>query len=342
MYHIELKRSRLTFRQPAGTSRGVYHHRDVWYIYLSQSSKPGHIGIGECAPLPLLSCDDAPDYEQRLIRLCHRVNETGELPKLDSLRSMPSVLFGLETALRHLNRDNWALWDTAFAQGQEGIRTNGLIWMGSYKEMLQRIEEKLTAGFNCLKMKIGAINFEDELALLSHIRSHFSIHELELRVDANGAFAPEEALDKLYRLAELELHSIEQPIAVGQWEELATLVVRSPLAIALDEELIGLHTFQERNALLQAVRPAYIILKPSLHGGWSGCDEWIELASKQNIGWWATSALESNVGLNAIAQWCATYSPTLPQGLGTGLLFEENISLPLELRGERLWFIPEN
>lgn len=343
MYHIELKTSRLTFRQPAGTSRGVYHTRDVWYLHLTDSNRPNTIGIGECAPLPQLSYDATPDYEIKLSSLCQEINRSGVLPSLDSLRALPSVVFGLETALRHLEQGgSWALWDTPFSRGEEGICTNGLIWMGNYTEMLKRIDEKLSSGFRCLKMKIGAIDFAEELKLIRYIRQHFSTEELELRVDANGAFSSEEALDKLSRLAELGLHSIEQPIAPGQWQAMATLVEHSPLDIALDEELIGVHTSQERTALLEQIHPRYIILKPSLHGGWSGANEWIALAQERGIGWWATSALESNIGLNAIAQWCATHSPSLPQGLGTGLLFEKNITLPLELRGDKLWFSPSN
>lgn len=338
MYRIELEERRLAFRQPAGTSRGVYYHRDLWYLHLCHSDLPNRVGIGECAPLPELSCDATPDLKQRLVSLCDSVNATGQLPNFDSLRSMPSVLFALETALRHLEVGDWRLWDTPFARGEEGLQINGLIWMGDKREMLHRIEEKLRSGFRCLKMKIGAINFAEELALLGYIRSHFSPSELELRVDANGAFSASEAMARLDALAPYALHSIEQPIVPRQWEAMAHLVASSPISIALDEELIGWHTQAERAALLEAVRPHYIILKPSLHGGWSGCDEWIDLAQKRGIGWWATSALESNVGLNAIAHWCARHAPELPQGLGTGQLFETNMPLPLVLESDRLWF----
>lgn len=210
--------------------------------------------------------------------------------------------------------------------------------MGDFNQMLAQIEKKMEAGFRCIKLKIGAIHFEEELTLLRHIRSHYSSKEIELRVDANGAFSPTDAMEKLKRLSELDLHSIEQPIRAGQWEEMARLTSESPLPIALDEELIGYNTWEEKQRLLSAIRPQYIIIKPSLHGGLAGGEEWIAEAEKLNIGWWITSALESNIGLNAIAQWCATFQNPLPQGLGTGLLFTDNVEMPLEIRKDCLWF----
>lgn len=210
--------------------------------------------------------------------------------------------------------------------------------MGDFDQMLAQIEKKMEAGFRCIKLKIGAIHFEEELTLLRHIRSRYSSKEIELRVDANGAFSPTDAMEKLKRLSELDLHSIEQPIRAGQWEEMARLTSESPLPIALDEELIGYNTWEEKQRLLSAIRPQYIILKPSLHGGLAGGEEWIAEAEKLNIGWWITSALESNIGLNAIAQWCATFQNPLPQGLGTGLLFTDNVEMPLEIRKDCLWF----
>ena len=328
----------LHFKQPAGTSRGVYTTRKVWYVHVSSSAFPGRVGVGECAPLPALSCDDRPDYESVLKAACRRVEEAQGVLDTEALRDFPSILFGLETAFRHLQRGSWALWDTPFARGEAGIPINGLIWMGAFDRMLSQIEDKMKAGFRCIKLKIGAIGFEEELALLRHIRSHFSAREIELRVDANGAFAPVDALDKLKRLAELDLHSIEQPIRAGQWEEMARLVADTPLPIALDEELIGCNSLAEKQRLLAAIRPHYLILKPSLHGGMCGGAEWMAEAEKLGIGWWITSALESNIGLNAIAQWCATFRNPLPQGLGTGLLFTDNVPMPLEIRKDCLWF----
>lgn len=327
----------LHFKQPAGTSRGTYTTRKVWYIYLSTTEYPERVGVGECAPLPKLSCDDLPDYEQILCNACRCLEQTGELDT-EALRDYPSILFGLETALRHYETQSWALWDTPFSRGETGIPINGLIWMGDFDRMLQQIEVKMQSGYRCIKLKIGAINFEEELALLKHIRAHYSAREIELRVDANGAFSPIDAMEKLNRLAELELHSIEQPIRAGQWEEMARLTADTPLPIALDEELIGCNTPEGKQDLLTSVRPQYIILKPSLHGGISGGNEWIAEAEKQHVGWWINSALESNIGLNAIAQWCATFRNPLPQGLGTGLLFTDNIEMPLEIRKDCLWF----
>lgn len=337
MYTINIIPRILHFKQPAGTSRGTYTTRKVWYIYLSTTEYPERVGVGECAPLPKLSCDDLPDYEQILCNACRCLEQTGELDT-EVLRDYPSILFGLETALRHYETQSWALWDTPFSQGETGIPINGLIWMGDFDRMLQQIEVKMQSGYRCIKLKIGAINFEEELALLKHIRAHYSAREIELRVDANGAFSPIDAMEKLNRLAELELHSIEQPIRAGQWEEMARLTADTPLPIALDEELIGCNTPEGKQDLLTSVRPQYIILKPSLHGGISGGNEWIAEAEKQHIGWWITSALESNIGLNAIAQWCATFRNPLPQGLGTGLLFTDNIEMPLEIRKDCLWF----
>ena len=331
----------LHFKQSAGTSRGTYSTRKVWYLHFTSSEFPGRVGIGECAPLPALSCDDLPDYEDILGAACREVEKQNGRLDVGALRKYPSILFGLETAIRHYHTGDWALWDTAFSRGETGIPINGLIWMGDFNKMLAQIETKMNVGFRCIKLKIGAINFEEELALLRHIRAHFSSNEIELRVDANGAFAPADAMEKLKRLSELDLHSIEQPIRAGQWNEMATLCATTPFPIALDEELIGINKRDDKIRLLETIRPQYIILKPSLHGGISGSEEWIELAAERGIGSWITSALESNIGLNAIAQWCATLQPTLPQGLGTGLLFTDNIDYPLHIEGDCLWFHPE-
>ena len=340
MYNIQITPRLLHFKQPAGTSRGVYNTRKVWYIEIYSMENPSIKGIGECAPLPNLSCDDVPQYEEVLQQVCSRVAREGNIPT-ESLRNYPSILFGLETALRHYETGSLALWDTPFSRGEAGIPINGLIWMGNFEEMYRQIEAKMEAGYRCIKLKIGAIDFDAELTLLKHIRSRFSVKDIELRVDANGAFSPAEAMHKLDALSKLDLHSIEQPIRAGQWEEMARLTARTPLPIALDEELIGHNTPKIKQELLSAIRPQYIILKPSLHGGICGSNEWIAEAEKQNIGWWVTSALESNIGLNAIAQWCATLHNALPQGLGTGQLFTDNIDLPLEIRKDCLWFCAE-
>ncbi len=337
MWHLTVEPRTLHFKQPAKTSRGAYTTRRLWYLHLTNDDCPGREGIGECAPLPDLSCDARPDYETLLRRFCAGIAQRGSWDPA-ALRDYPSMLFGIETAFSHYERQNYALWDTPFSRSEAGIPINGLIWMADYERMLAQIETKLASGFRCVKLKIGAIHFEDELRLLRYIRRHFSAGEIELRVDANGAFAPSEALEKLKRLAELDLHSIEQPIRAGQWETMARLTVATPLPIALDEELIGVNDPIEKERLLDTIRPQYIILKPSLHGGLQGANEWIRMADEREIGWWITSALESNIGLNAIAQWCATFDNPRPQGLGTGALFTDNVAMPLSIRCDCLWY----
>ena len=341
--HIDIEPRLLHFKQPAGTSRGVYTKRRIWLLHLTDDALPHREGIGECAPLPDLSCDALPDYEQRLKELCRNMEQTGAID-YDLLRPYPSILFGMETALLHLQRGTIALSDSPFARGEEGIPINGLVWMGGFDEMLRRLETKMEAGFRCVKLKIGAIDFEKELQLVRHIRRHFSAKEIELRVDANGGFSTDDALDSLKRLAEYDIHSIEQPIRQHQWEAMAALCAASPLPIALDEELIGVNDRAGKQRLLDTIQPAYIILKPSLHGGMHGSREWIALTKERGIGSWITSALESNIGLNAIAHFAAaTYGPhiTMPQGLGTGALYTDNIAMPLEVRGDQLWFCPK-
>ena len=337
----------LHFKQPAGTSRGVYITRKVWYILLTDEENPKHFGVGECAPLPALSCDDVPEYEDVLKETCRQLEEKlktnfeNAFIFLKNLKAYPSIRFGVETALAHYQARSLQFWHTPFSKGKEGIPINGLIWMGNFDEMYHRIEEKMKSGFRCIKLKIGAIDFEKELELLAHIRRHFSPEQIELRVDANGAFSPEDALEKLKRLSDYQLHSIEQSIRAGQWEEMARLCEQTPFPIALDEELIGINDQEDKIKFLDTIRPQYIILKPSLHGGIGGSEEWIELAAERGIGSWVTSALESNIGLNAIAQWTATLMPKLPQGLGTGMLFTDNIDYPLHIEGDCLWYHPE-
>ena len=326
----------LHFKQPAGTSRGVYITRRIWLLTVEHD---GRTAIGECAPLPQLSCDDIPDYEAVLRRFCDIIEATASIP-YDEMRNYPSMLFGVETALAQLSRTDGLLYDTPFSHGEEGIPINGLVWMGTHDEMLSRLKEKLALGFRCVKLKIGAIDFAKELDLIQHIRKHFSREEVELRVDANGGFTPDVALERLQELARYDIHSIEQPIMAHQWSEMAQLCQLSPLPIALDEELIGVNSTDEKIRLLDTIKPQYIILKPSLHGGVAGTREWIALANERGIGSWITSALESNIGLNAIAQLAADiYGPqiTMPQGLGTGMLFTDNIPMPLEIRNDCLW-----
>ena len=338
----------LHFKQPAGTSRGVYTERKIWLVIMSEGPVTG---IGECAPLPQLSCDDLPDYSEKLrvkSKVFAAAIEQGKAAVSDffeSLRDNPSMLFGFETALLTLHSPPSTLhlpllFDTPFSRGETGIPINGLVWMGNYDEMLRRLEEKLEQGFRCVKLKIGAIDFDRELDLIKRIRQRFSHHEVELRLDANGAFSFDEALYKLELLSQYNIHSIEQPIRQGQWSFMAELCRESPLPIALDEELIGVNDPEQKRQMLNIIRPRYIILKPSLHGGMAGTREWIQIARDMGIGSLITSALESNIGLNAIAQFCsAVYGDriTMPQGLGTGQLFRDNIPIPLEIRGDQLW-----
>ena len=374
MYKIEISERTLHFKQPAGTSRGVYTTRHSYYLTLTSDELPGVEGVGECATLPDLSCDAKPEYEMTLRQVCQMVEQMGRIP-YDMIRAYPSITFGLETAFASffdaakkfleivpaegassssemlkqkgvsvpVGMENLVdLFDSPFGKGEEGITINGLVWMGTYEEMLARLEEKLQAGFHCVKLKIGAIDFFKELDLIKRIRDVYTQEQVELRVDANGGFLPENAMSQLEALAKYDVHSIEQPIRQHQWPKMAQLCRETPLPIALDEELIGVNVRSMKEALLDTIRPQYIILKPSLHGGIYGCNEWIQLASQRGIGSWITSALESNIGLNAIAHYAAkVYGPNveMPQGLGTGQLFTDNIPMPLEIRGDKLFVV---
>ena len=336
---ISIEERVLHFRQPAGTSRGVYTERRSWFVTITDGKT---VGRGECAPLPDLSCDALPAdiYMKVLRQFCDQIEATGQIP-YEALRDYPSMLFGLETAMLAFRRNGSPiLFDTSFARGEVGIPINGLVWMGSYDEMLERLEQKLKQGYRCVKLKVGAIDFDHELDLIRCIRDRFSYHEVELRLDANGGFNDDAPLYRMELLSQYAIHSIEQPIKQKQWALMAELCRESPLPIALDEELIGVNDPDTKRQMLRIIKPAYIVLKPSLHGGMMGCREWIDIAREEGVGSWITSALESNVGLNAIAQFCSdVYGDriTMPQGLGTGQLFTDNIPMPLEIRGDQLW-----
>ena len=327
----------LQFKRPAGTSRGVLTEKPTWLLTIEHN---GRFGIGECSPLPGLSIDNIADYERsKLLWVCQHIS-LGKEALWDELKSYPSIQFGVEQAFLSLEaQEEGMLFPSAFTQGKEAIPINGLIWMGDKEFMQQQIREKLSQGFRCIKMKIGAIDFETEYVLLKGIRQQFTSSEIELRVDANGAFSPTDALEKLKRLSDLQIHSIEQPIRAGQYEAMARLCETSPLPIALDEELIGVVCPSRKEEILQSIKPAYIILKPSLIGGYKGSEEWIALAEKENIGWWVTSALEGNIGLSAIAQWTYTLENPLPQGLGTGSLYTNNFPSSLQVKNGKLWWI---
>ena len=327
----------LNFKRPSGTSRGVLTSKETFFLVIEQEEKKG---IGECNLFRGLSADDVPDYEAKLQWVEQHLH-LGEKALLEELKTFPSIQFGVEQAFRSVVAPHWyELFPSNFTKGKDAIPINGLIWMGSPDFMKAQIKEKLAQGFRCIKMKIGAIDFEEEYRILKALRNEFSANDIEIRVDANGAFQATEALRYLEHLATLQLHSIEQPIRAGQWEAMAELCEQTPLPIALDEELIGIFTREEKQRLLREIQPQYIILKPSLIGGYSGSEEWITLAETLGIGWWVTSALESNIGLNAIAQWTYTLRNPMPQGLGTGTLYTNNIPFPLYVENGHIDFNP--
>ncbi len=329
------KRYVLNFKRPSGTSRGVLHQKETWFLILEDKEK---MGIGECGLFRGLSSDDVPDYEAKLKWVCQRINNLENLP-WPELKSYPSIQFGIEQAMLSVKSEApFILFPSAFAEGKQSIPINGLVWMGNEGFMMEQIEQKLEEGFNCIKLKIGAIAFKKEIELLAAIRKGYNKDQVELRVDANGAFQFSEALEKLKILSDFNIHSIEQPIKQGRWKEMADLCQNSPIPIALDEELIGVYELVEKKKLLQTIKPQYIILKPSLLGGFKGCEEWITLANEMGISWWVTSALESNIGLNAIAQWTYTLNNVLPQGLGTGELYTNNFDSPLKVKNGKLFY----
>ncbi|MBT6234851.1 MAG: o-succinylbenzoate synthase [Bacteroidetes bacterium] len=331
MYTYSLRKHVLKFINPAKTSRNVFTERAIYLITLVDVSA-GKQGVGEAAPLSLLSIDDVSDYEAILHNKLQEFCEARKLEDVD-LAIFPSVRFGIETALRSLTADDQGrMYDTPFTRGEEQIPVNGLVWMNDAETMYQEAIAKINAGFNVIKFKVGALDFDDECRLLEKIRRDYSAFRITLRVDANGAFKPDEAMEQLCELSKFELHSIEQPIATNQWDDMARLCAESPIDIALDEELIGVNVYNQGAKLLDYIKPHYLILKPNLIGGVSIADKWITQARKVDVDWWATSALESNVGLNAIAQWVSTYDATLHQGLGTGGLFTNNLDTRLLLQ----------
>ncbi len=328
----------LEFKRPSGTSRGIMTDKETWFLVLE---KDGKKGVGECGILRGLSVDDRPDYEAKLQWTCENIH-LGKDQLWESLIEFPSIQFGVEIAFQSLVAESpFLLFPSKFTKGIKSIPINGLVWMGDEGFMKEQIEDKLSQGFHCIKLKIGAIDFNKELQLLGYIREHFGPEQIEIRVDANGAFDLNEALGKISQLSEFKLHSIEQPIEKNNTDRMAELCKTTPLPIALDEELIGVFTFDEKDQLLQKIKPQYIILKPSFIGGFRGTQEWISLAEKHQIKWWITSALESNIGLNAIAQWTFLQHNLMPQGLGTGGLYTNNFECPLEVFEGQLWYKKE-
>jgi o-succinylbenzoate synthase len=338
----------LKFKFEAETSRGVYTEKDTFFLKIFSSESPSVFGLGEAAPMQGLSIDDLPNFEKILQEICFTFNsldlEVFEwniniiLSQLIDDK-LPSIKFGFETALLDLlNGGERVIFDNDFSKSQKSININGLVWMGSKEFMTTQVNEKLFSGFDTIKMKVGSINFEEELEILAKIRQQFSAEQITLRVDANGAFSPEEAHEKLLQLSNYQIHSIEQPIKQHQLATMIELCQNSPLPIALDEELIGVSDYVQKMQLLKKIKPTYIILKPTLLGGLQHCREWIEIASRLHISWWMTSALESNIGLNAIAQFTAQYKNQLPQGLGTGSLYHNNIESPLLVENGKLYY----
>jgi o-succinylbenzoate synthase len=332
----------LKFKKPAGTSRGILQTKPTWFIYLYDENNPSFKGIGEVSIIPGLSIEDEQSVELKLSDVCTLIN-AGKFDFNKPTIDFPAIQFGLETAMLDYKAGGTKiLYPSEFTKGREGIKTNGLIWMGSSEDLYEQVEQKLKSGFRCLKMKIGALSLEKELSILKNLRRQFDTDQIELRVDANGAFKFTEAKEVLKRLADLSVHSIEQPILPSQIFEMAELCQDTPVPIALDEELIGKTPYENKQKLIELIKPQYLILKPSLLGGYSGSTDWINIADEFNIGWWVTSALESNIGLNAIAQWVATLKNNMYQGLGLGNLYVRNIDSPLKLVGEKLFYYPDS
>ena len=333
MFKASYQKHTLTFKRPGGTSRGVLTEKTSWFLFIHKS---GVTGIGECSIIEGLSPDNMENYEATIASVCDRISRTNNESDIEQLSdemvAYPSIRFGIEMALKDLQAGGKRLlFESTFSQSNNTIPINGLVWMGDYDFMEKQVKEKIAAGFNCIKLKIGAINFEEEMNIIENIRSNYTSDQLMIRVDANGAFSMRDCLEKLNRLAQLKVHSIEQPIAKGNVADMAALCLNTPIPIALDEELIGVFEFSAKKKLLEAIKPQYIILKPSLLGGFKQSEEWIHLARLNQTGWWITSALESNIGLNAIAQWTSTLNSSLHQGLGTGQLYTNNFPSPLRI-----------
>ncbi len=338
MIQADVKKHTFIFKTPGGTSRGVLHTKDSWYIRVWDDKREDIKGVGECSIIRGLSYDDRPGYEERLKQLVQDINDSGEV-LFAGLEEFPSIFFGLETAMMDMHSGGKRiLFPSEFTEGEASIPINGLVWMGTPDFMWKQIEEKIASGFSCIKLKIGAIDFEAELDILKKIRKRYDTKTIELRVDANGAFNSGDVWQKLNRLAKLDIHSIEQPIKAGNVELMEELCRNTPLPIALDEELIGVIDSDEKSELLKFIKPQYIILKPSMLGGIEKSEEWIEIAEKNEVDWWVTSALEGNIGLNTIAQWVYEQENPLPQGLGTGQLFTNNIKSPLKIDNGELWY----
>jgi len=341
MLKAEYKKYELKFIRPGTTSRGTLMRKTSWFIFLYDTQEPDIKGIGECNLVPGLSFDDGPYFEKALQRICSNI-QSFNFSEQEVVRSYPSIRFGLETAfLDFKQKARKVLFPSAYTKGEKSIDINGLVWMGEMEDMKEQIDEKISQGYRCIKLKVGALDFSKEVELISGIREKYTEEEMMIRLDANGAFDEDEVMKKLDKLAEFGIHSIEQPVARGDHRLMAYVCRNSPIPIALDEELIGICGKQKRLKLLNKLKPQYLVLKPGVHGGFSSCDLWIEIADEMGMDWWATSALESNIGLNAIAQWTATKEHTAFHGLGTGMLYSNNFESPLSINNGKIAFDPD-
>ena len=341
MLKADFRKYDLRFKEAAGTSRGTLNEKPSWFLFVHETDNPVVQGVGECSLIPGLSPEWDKKLEKKVEEVCSHL-EDQEMYIEEGLKEWPALRFALETALQDLYKGgSKELFPSAFSSGAKPIPINGLIWMDEPDRMMEQIERKIADGFDCIKLKIGARDWEAEKGLLKRVRDHHDAHSVQLRVDANGAFSKQEAFEKLEELNALDVHSIEQPIKAGNWDDMAELCAKGAIPVGLDEELIGVNEQERKRALIEKIRPQYLILKPSLVGGFKGGSEWLDLAHEFGIGWWMTSALESNIGLNAIAQWCYKFKNPLYQGLGTGELFVENVGAPLKVKGAALWYDPE-
>ncbi|MFQ5752548.1 MAG: o-succinylbenzoate synthase [bacterium] len=330
-FRIDFKKFTLKFINPMGTSRGTLYERDTYIVFLSSGTNKGSIGLGECAPLKGLSVDARPDFARKLQEVCDLLNNAAKPSDLE-LTGWPAIRFGLETAFLDLEKGGQhRLFETDFTRGKQSIPINGLIFMAEFETMLTQVRRRIAAGFDCIKLKVGALDFDSECELLKEIRKRFAPSQIQIRLDANGALEVDSALEKIRRFSQFAVHSIEQPIQAGQWQKMAQLCAQSPIPIALDEELIGVHSLSEKEEILRTIKPQFIILKPTLLGGLAASNEWLYLANRVNIKAWITSALESNIGLNCISQWTSTLPCDMHQGLGTGQLFKANFRTPLQV-----------
>lgn len=341
MLRATYKKYLLQFKKPAGTSRGIILNKESWFILITDDGTPDIQGVGECSVIKGLSLDDRPGLGDKINDVCRDIAVFQD-DRQHSLSDWPAIRAGIEMAFSDLkNGGTRILFPSGFTAGIDSIPNHGLIWMGKPHDMLEQIEKKINEGCRVIKMKVGALDFDEELNLIRTVRNHYPTRDISIRLDANGAFSPDEALSRLEKLAVFDIHSIEQPVRQGQLKAMADICRHSPIAVALDESLTGVHKPEEKRDLLETIRPQFLVLKPSLLGGFRASEEWIEIAGDKKIGWWINSALESNIGLNAIAQWTATLSNPLVQGLGTGSLFTNNFPSPLTVEKGALKYNPQ-